>query len=229
MPQSRARLFIVAKHGFSSTEQIPPDANLRPRLLIEFIKKHPELKWSIRPLPEIQPAKLGLETILENLTDDDPRWWNSNRAEYFLNQLSSPHLKSARQMIKQDHFTYATAFRRMRNERSTAELRFDGIAGCLRTPRGGSARQILFRAGCGEYKVRLLTPRECARLQGVPDNEYKIEVTDNRALFGFGDAVCVSVVEWIARNYLNPLAAELIRRSRSRSCLNSSTLPLARV
>jgi DNA (cytosine-5)-methyltransferase 1 len=90
-------------------------------------------------------------------------------------------------------------------------LRFDGIAGCLRTPRGGSARQILFKAGCGKYKVRLLTPRECARLQGVSDEEYKIDVTANRALFGFGDAVCVSVVEWIARNYLNPLVAEMIR------------------
>ena len=31
----------------------------------------------------------------------------------------------------------------------------------------------------------------------------------NKALFGFGDAVCVNVVEWIARNYLEPLRKEL--------------------
>jgi DNA (cytosine-5)-methyltransferase 1 len=99
----------------------------------------------------------------------------------------------------------------MRKGRSMAELRVDGVAGCLRTPRGGSGRQILFKAGNGKYGVRLLTPRECARLQGVPDALFKIEVRDNQALFGFGDAVCIPVIHWIARNYLNPLVSELLR------------------
>lgn len=89
-----------------------------------------------------------------------------------------------------------------------AELRTDGIAGCLRTPRGGSGRQILFKAGRGKYHVRLLTPQECARLMGADD--FKITVSANQALFGFGDAVCVPVIEWIARNYLNPLWQEQI-------------------
>src|SRR5438105_4636630 len=87
-----------------------------------------------------------------------------------------------------------------------AELRTDGIAGCLRTPRGGSGRQILFKAGRGKYQVRLLTARECARLQGVPDN-YVIGVPLNQALFGFGDAVCVPAVEWIVSNWLPSLAS----------------------
>ena len=82
-----------------------------------------------------------------------------------------------------------------------AELRTDGIAGCLRTPRGGSGRQILFKAGKSRYQVRLLTARECARLQGVPD-DYVIDVPLNKALFGFGDAVCVPAVEWILRHAL---------------------------
>ena len=30
----------------------------------------------------------------------------------------------------------------------------------------------------------------------------------NQALFGFGDAVCVPVVRWIAEQYLAPLLAE---------------------
>jgi DNA (cytosine-5)-methyltransferase 1 len=83
-----------------------------------------------------------------------------------------------------------------------AELRTDGIAGCLRTPRGGSGRQILFKAGRGKFQVRLLTARECARLQGVPES-YAINVPLNQALFGFGDAVCVPAVEWVARQFLN--------------------------
>ena len=88
-----------------------------------------------------------------------------------------------------------------------AELRTDGIAGCLRTPRGGSARQILIKAGRGKTMVRLLTPRECARLMGA--DEFAIDAPLNQALFGFGDAVCVPVISWIARNYLNPLVGEL--------------------
>ena len=90
-------------------------------------------------------------------------------------------------------------------------IRTDGVAGCLRTPRGGSARQILFKAGKGQYFARLLTPRECARLMGA--GEYRISGSLNQALFGFGDAVCVPVVEWIAENYLNPVVNELIHGS----------------
>ena len=88
-----------------------------------------------------------------------------------------------------------------------AEIRSDGIAGCLRTPKGGSARQILLRVGKGEISIRLLSPRECARLMGA--DEYVISGNINQALFGFGDAVCVPVVTWIGENYLNPLLKEV--------------------
>ena len=96
-----------------------------------------------------------------------------------------------------------------------AELRTDGIAGCLRTPKGGSGRQILFKAGYGEYTARLLTPRECARLMGA--DEYKMSVPLNQALFGFGDAVCVPVVSWIAEHYLNPVVDELELRDSNKA------------
>ena len=105
--------------------------------------------------------------------------------------------------------SYGTVFRRVRHGHSMAELRTDGVAGCLRTPRGGSGRQILFVAGQGQYAVRLLTPRECARLMGADAFKIDPDLSLNKALFGFGDAVCVSVVEWIAINYLEPLRKEL--------------------
>ena len=88
-----------------------------------------------------------------------------------------------------------------------AELRTDGVAGCLRTPRGGSGRQILLQAGFGKVKVRLLTPRECAKLMGADD--FFIDVPLNQALFGFGDAVCVPVISWIAKQYLNPVVEDM--------------------
>jgi DNA (cytosine-5)-methyltransferase 1 len=131
--------------------------------------------------------------------------------------MSPRHRDQANRMIARSKWSYGTVFRRMRNGRSMAELRLDGIAGCLRTPRGGSGRQILFKAGKGKYHVRLLTPREAARLMGA--DKYKICVPLNRALFGFGDAVCVPVIEWIAKYYLNPLVNELIHsRPLTLSC-----------
>jgi DNA (cytosine-5)-methyltransferase 1 len=121
--------------------------------------------------------------------------------------MSRKHRAIADAMISGKKTTYGTVFRRVRRGRSMAELRTDGIAGCLRTPRGGSGRQILFAAGKGRYAVRLLTPRECARLMGA--DGFTITGTLNQALFGFGDAVCVPVIRWIAQNYLTPAWKEM--------------------
>ena len=112
-------------------------------------------------------------------------------------------------MIDGKDFTYGTVFRRVRNGVTMAELRTDGLAGCLRTPRGGSARQILFKGGKGVFQVRLLTSRECAGLMGAAD--YRIEVPESQALYGFGDAVVVPVIEWISKYYLDPLINQLLR------------------
>jgi DNA (cytosine-5)-methyltransferase 1 len=120
-----------------------------------------------------------------------------------MGQLSERHAELAKRLIAGKRFHYATAFRRVRQGRSMAELRTDGIAGCLRTPRGGSGRQILFRGGKGTVRVRLLSARECARLQGAPD-DFRIDVPLNQALFGFGDAVCVPVVEWVIKHGIWP-------------------------
>ena len=138
-------------------------------------------------------------------------WWDAARSEYLLSQMVGRHREIAEVAIRKRRWTYGTVFRRVRNGSTAAELRMDGIAGCLRTPRGGSARQILFKAGYGRYQCRLLTGRECARLMGADD--YRIEVPANQALFGFGDAVCVPAIEWIVTHYLMPLCNELIRGS----------------
>lgn len=209
VPQSRARLFVVAKRGCGADSwQFPIEGDARPRSLCEFIAAHPHIRWDVRPLPPLPTPRARLTDIVEDLPDDDPHWWDRARSEYFLSQLSERHLMAARLMMGQESYRYATAFRRVRKGRSMAELRTDGIAGCLRTPRGGSGRQILFKAGRGRYQVRLLTARECARLQGVPDRFRIDSIPLNQALFGFGDAVCVPAVEWIAKHYLTPLATQ---------------------
>lgn len=214
VPQSRQRLFIVGTKGLpqsSCLRETPSflENSARPSALADFILWNPDIKWNIRDVPRLPKRATSLSDILEDLPHNSSYWWSDERASYLLNQMSPRHREIADGMISGRTTTYGTVFRRVRNGRSMAELRTDGIAGCLRTPRGGSGRQILFAGGRGKYRVRLLTPRECARLMGADDYTLPKTLNLNQALFGFGDAVCVDVIEWIATHYLNPVFDEL--------------------
>ena len=211
VPQSRVRLFVVGRREAERTARVEESgfyqSDVRPEALADFIFMNPEIRWNIRELPALPMSTLQLKDIIEDVPLNSELWWSRERCDYLLNQMSPKHLSTAQEMMAGREWSYGTVFRRIRKEKSMAELRTDGIAGCLRTPRGGSGRQILFCAGQGEFRVRLVTPRECARLMGA--DEFKITVAMNQALFGFGDAVCVPVIEWIANNYLNPVLEEL--------------------
>ena len=98
------------------------------------------------------------------------------------------------------------AFRRMRGGAQRAEVRFDGVAGCLRTPGGGSSRQLILVTEGGEVRSRWLTPREAARLMGLPDS-YRLPASANAGLQLTGDGVVVPVVRRVAEAILAPLAA----------------------
>jgi DNA (cytosine-5)-methyltransferase 1 len=210
VPQSRQRLFVVATKTshISALNETPKfyQSDCRPPALADFILWNPEINWRIRQLPPLPNIKTKLSDILEDLSPNSQMWWSRERADYLLNQMSPKHRAQAETMISGKCMSYGTVFRRVRNNKSMAELRIDGIAGCLRTPRGGSGRQILFAAGKERFMVRLVTPRECARLMGAGD--FVIRATLNQALFGFGDAVCVPVIEWIGKNYLNQVWEE---------------------
>lgn len=211
VPQSRQRLFVVGTKLSSASDRVVTEhffeSPVRPPALADFVFRHPEINWAFRDLPRPPATDRTLADVLEDLPQGAAEWWSAERAEYLLSQMSPKHRKVAEGMIASDEWSYGTVFRRVRNGKSMAELRTDGRAGCLRTPRGGSGRQILFKAGRGRYQVRLLTGRECARLMGA--DHFTLQVPLNQALFGFGDAVCVPVVEWIARHYLNPLVESL--------------------
>lgn len=209
VPQSRQRLFVVGQRGgVKRVEETPSllQSDLRPAALADFILWHPDIRWNLRTLPPLPRHAVKLDDVIEELSPNSAAWWSKERCEYLLNQMSPKHRDLADKMIAAPKCSYSTVFRRVRASGSMAELRTDGIAGCLRTPRGGSGRQILFCAGQGKYSVRLLTARECSRLMGAP--EFQLKVPLNQALFGFGDAVCVPAIQWIADNYLTPLALE---------------------
>jgi DNA (cytosine-5)-methyltransferase 1 len=85
-----------------------------------------------------------------------------------------------------------------------AEVRFDEIAGCLRTPGGGSSRQTIIVVHGNKVRSRLLSPREAARLMGLPD-EYVLPKNYNDAYRLMGDGVAVPVVSHLSRYLLEPL------------------------
>ncbi len=215
-PQSRRRLFVIGAQASLLASDAPSlraaswvASETRPQALLDAIAGNAGLRWRMRPLPAPPAHEHRLTDILDDLPEDAPAWWSDERASYLLSQMSPRHRARAEAMIAGDAWSYGAVFRRMRQGRSMAELRVDGLAGCLRTPRGGSGRQILFKAGYGGYRARLLTPHEAARLMGA--SEFRISGSLNDALFGFGDAVCADVIAWIATYYLDPLINELLR------------------
>ena len=65
--------------------------------------------------------------------------------------------------------------------RQRAEVRFDDVAGCLRTPSGGSSRQTILVVEGRTVRSRLLSPREAARLMGL-DDSYELPPPDTMTL-----------------------------------------------
>ncbi|MEM8757234.1 MAG: DNA cytosine methyltransferase [Planctomycetota bacterium] len=215
-PQSRPRMFIVCTSDELADDGaggLVAESRIRPHKLAAFVHRHSgEIRWNIRDLPEPpleSPRKL--KDIVQQLRPGHPDWWKEDRVEYLLGQMFDRHLAWIDANRDQSRYQYATAFRRVRpigggEKKSMAELRTDGIAGCLRTPKGGSGRQILVRAGRGTVAARLLSGPECASLMGA--DGYTMAGTLNQMLFGFGDAVCVDAVSWIAQHYIEPVLAK---------------------
>jgi DNA (cytosine-5)-methyltransferase 1 len=106
-----------------------------------------------------------------------------------------------------------TIYRRTRGGVQRAEVRFDGISGCLRTPTGGSSRQTIIVVEGAHLRTRLLSSREAARLMGLPDS-YKLPKRYNDAYHLAGDGVVVPVVSHLAKHLLTPLASRQARLHR---------------
>lgn len=98
------------------------------------------------------------------------------------------------------------------DKRSAWEVRFDGVAGCLRVPSGGSSRQSLLIVEGASVRSRLLSPREAARLMGLPE-DYQLPANYNDAYGLIGDGVVVPVVRHVAEHVLEPvlLAADFAK------------------
>ena len=211
VPQSRPRLFMIGikesggsgKHDFSParSEQLMP-ARLK-RLMLE----NDDIQWTRLDIPEPPPHRNAgfSDEIVEKLSPRDSRWWSEQKVEKHLAMMPTSHLAMVKRMSLLKGERFRTFFRRRRVEAQRAEVRSDDIAGCLRTAVGGSGKQFLVAAGNDSIRMRTLTAREYARLQGVPDSFPIVADSERQALNAFGDAVCVPVVSWLTEEILQPL------------------------
>lgn len=209
--QSRLRVFLIGTK-FPVSRTTAELILTRPKsLLSDQLRKgviaNKDLRWFYNELPDPPPLKSeGLARIIELMGNADRRWWSDYEVKRHLDMMKDLHRGRVEQLAQNNKYSYRTFFRRIREGYQRAEVRDDDLSGCLRTAVGGSGKQFLIKAGKGSIKMRAMTPREYARLQGVPD-EYPITVGGVQALSGFGDAVCVPAISWIANHALNPLAA----------------------
>lgn len=213
-PQSRLRVFLIGSKLV--TTPASPDLILKrsKTLLSGQLKKsigvNRDLHWFYNELPEPPPEnKSGLSNIVERLDDSNKRWWAQDEVNRHLEMMAGVHRDRVEKLKSKDEISFRTFYRRRREGTQRAEVRNDDLSGCLRTAVGGSGKQFLIEMGAGHLKMRTMTPREYARLQGVPDS-YSISINGVQALTGFGDAVCVPVISWIAENVLNPLAEKVL-------------------
>ncbi len=218
-PQSRPRLFIlgILKEG------IPPSAILEgrqqlwgerinarkktctPRLFEAFHTIKLPTGWIALNLPEPLSEQRNLESVIDLGANQD--WWSEAEVKKHFDRMSELHHQRVEKMLATKQLWVGTIFRRIREGQTRSEIRFDGLAGCLRTAKGGSGKQIVVIIDGGNIKMRWMSPVEYARLQGVPD--FSIRRSRNEAMTGFADAVCVPVIDWISQHALSPIASHL--------------------
>jgi DNA (cytosine-5)-methyltransferase 1 len=216
VPQSRPRLFIIGVRedvlvpsALTSGEPVEPwhtNAVRSAHAGLPEASRQAWLWWS-PPLPKARKGSL------DDLIEVEPSGvsWNSKaQTQYLLSLMKPLHLEKVRAAQARARETGRSVvggvYRRTREGKQRAEVRFDGLAGCLRTPAGGSSRQAIIVVGPREIRSRLLSPREAARLMGLPDS-YRLPENYNEAYQLVGDGVVVPVVRHIAKTLLEPLTA----------------------
>jgi DNA (cytosine-5)-methyltransferase 1 len=215
VPQSRPRVFFIAVR---QSETIPdflvasgPQECWHPPALVQAYggmtsnARKNWVWWSI-----VKPE--ARSSVFADVVEDNPtgvRWHAKADTTYLLHLMSPLNRQKVAEAMRSGRRTVGAVYRRTRPDnrglkRQRAEVRFDDIAGCLRTPAGGSSRQTILVVEGKTVRSRLLSPREAARLMGLRD-DYQLPMRYNDAYHVCGDGVCVPVVRHIAAGILEPL------------------------
>lgn len=236
VPQSRPRLFIIARDKSQSIPNDlvadGPDGLWHTTALrTAYGRLAPAAKksWLWWKLPEAPAERVHYQTFADLIEGDEPEGvtWNSPEiterlVKVLMNPVNQAKVEAAKKYTKEKGGRrIGTVYKRMRPEGKViavvdgkeirekvqrAEVRFDEVAGCLRTPSGGSSRQTILVVEGDRVRSRLLSPREAARLMGLPDY-YQLPERYNDAYHLAGDGVAVDVVRFLAQNLIEPLVA----------------------
>lgn len=222
VPQSRPRLFIVAvDDSMDIPVQILDSGAMEPwhpKALREAWRGlQPDSKnnwvwWNF-------PAPAERASVFADLIEETPtgtRWHTSDETARILGMMAPLHRKKVEAVMHSKAKCVGAIYKRTRqdaqgNRSQRAEVRFDDVAGCLRTPAGGSSRQIILVVEKGTIRTRLISTKETALLMGLPDS-YLLPDNYNEAYHLTGDGVVVPVVRHLSRHLIEPL----LIRNRSR-------------
>ncbi len=206
VPQSRQRVFIVAAHrqrcplrlrGLVTADAPSPDFHPKP-----LVRAASGSSCALLHLPPPRRAPVALDDVLEWDAPADKLGTTAHRL--FVQSLSESSHDQYSKLLYSGEVHVATGFLRTRGGTPQMELRWDGVAGCIRTGGGGANRQHLLVVNGVETFNRVLTAREVARIMGFPDS-YELPSAYNAALNVLGDAVCPPAVSWLARYGIRPL------------------------
>ena len=215
LPQSRPRLFIIALRQDLELAPEMNDAVSSPvwytrALQTAHFRLSDDLKnnWIWWPIPEPRLRKVRLEALIE----DNPKsvsWHTADQTRRLLSMMSDLNLAKVEKAKKTGRRTVGTIYKRTRVDqdgvkRQRSEVRFDGVAGCLRTPAGGSSRQLIMVVESNHVQSRLISSRETARLMGLPD-EYQLPDNYNEAYHLTGDGVVAPAVRHLAEHVFEPI------------------------
>ncbi len=220
LPQSRPRLFIVAvASGVAIPDELmrlDPGALWHPRSLVDVkftLSKKAQDSWIWWNIP----APPQRTTVFSDLIEEDPigvQWNTSKQTQALLEMMSPVNREKVRSAQKAGELRVGALYKRTRKGIQRAEVRFDDVAGCLRTPRGGSSRQTIIVVRGRSVRTRLLSPREAARLMGLPD-DYALPSNYNDAYHLAGDGLAVPVVSHLASHLLTPVARAIAEQTNA--------------
>lgn len=217
LPQSRPRLFVIGVCREAQVPRMLAGAGQRSIFhtgsLVKAFRRLPErlrqewIWWKL-PVPPVRSTQLA------DLIEEAPTsvsWHHPDETAKLLNLMNERHRAKVKAMQRLDRRVVGTVYRRTRTDSNgdkalRAEVRFDGVAGCLRTPTGGSSRQLVLEVEGERTRSRLMSSRETARLMGLPDS-YVLPDNYNEAYHLTGDGVAVPVVRFLAKEILEPVLA----------------------
>ena len=214
VPQSRPRLFVVGvrddvkvDENMLSPGPIEPFHTRGLQAAFDRINDEAKAKW----LWWNMPAPRHRNTVFADLIEEEPtsvQWHSAAETTKLLGQMSPLNRAKVEAAKRAGRRMVGAVYKRTRVEdgvkRQRAEVRFDDMAGCLRTPAGGSSRQVILVVDRDRIRSRLISSRETARLMGLGD-EYVLPKNYNEAYHLTGDGVAVPVVRHLAQYVIEPL------------------------